>query len=297
MKKYLLIIYTLAISPFCFAQNCIEITAAAFTGSGNTWALNVTYVATGHKALGVVIKCGPDTILNTCYTTNGSGSTSFSGLNCASEPLLSATLSPHTGSCNTPTEACGPDVLVPLPTPGGQLPVNLGAFYAKRKNTSVGLSWKTETEINAKEFILQRKVGGEFLDVATIAAHNNSTGSFYTFSDINSFKGVSQYRLKIVDLDGSFSYSEIRAVKGTGAVSDFTIFPNPSSGNAKVTITDISEATDVQLIDNSGRVMKTVSMNNSNTIDFSNLQKGMYMIRILNKISGESLTKKLNVIQ
>jgi hypothetical protein len=294
MKKYLLIIYALVFSPFCFAQNCIEVTAAAFTGSGSSWNLNVNYAANGKKALQVIVKCGGTEILNTCFETNGSGSTSFTGLNCAGGiDALTATLTPHTGNCTS--ASCGPDFTIP--PSGGPLPVNMGAFYAKRKNNSVSLSWKTETEINTKEFILQRKVGNGFLDVATIAAQNSPTGSFYSFLDVNSFKGVSQYRLKIIDMDGTFSYSEIRAVKGTAATSDFTVFPNPSRGNAKVTITDISEPTDVQLIDNSGRMLKTVSMNNSNTADFSNLQRGMYMIRIINKNSGETLTKKLNVIE
>jgi hypothetical protein len=179
---------------------------------------------------------------------------------------------------------------------GGPLPIRMSAFYAKRKSASVGLSWTTESELNAKEFVVQRKTGNDFTDLATIAATNRVTGSSYAYTDVNSFKGVSQYRLKLVDENGSAKYSEIRTVKGTSAANDFTVFPNPSTGNAKVTITDISEPTDVQLIDNSGRILKVVSMNNSSTADFNNIQKGMYMIRIINKNSGESLTKKLNVV-
>ncbi len=194
------------------------------------------------------------------------------------------------GTCQGGT--CG----IAITVDGGPLPIKMSAFFAKRNNASVGLSWQTESEVNAKEFVIQRKIGNDFIDVATIAASNNSNGSKYVYSDINNLKGISQYRLKMIDINGSFKYSEIRAVKGTAAASDFTVFPNPSTGNAKVTITDISESTDVQLVDNSGRVLKNVSMNNSNTVDFNNLQKGMYMIRIINKNSGETLTKKLSVV-
>ena len=194
------------------------------------------------------------------------------------------------GTCNGGT--CG----IVITVEGGALPIKMSSFFAKRKNTSISLSWQTESEANAKEFVIQRKSGNDFIDVATIAASNNSTGSNYVYSDINSLKGISQYRLKMIDLNGAFKYSEIRTVKGTSMSSDFTVFPNPSTGNAKVTITDISESTDVQLVDNSGRILKNVSMNNSNTVDFNNLQKGMYMIRIINKNSGETLTKKLNVV-
>ncbi len=195
------------------------------------------------------------------------------------------------GTCNG--GICGKDT---VDASGGALPIKMSAFFAKRNNTSVGLSWQTESEVNAKEFVIQRKSGNDFIDVATIAASNNSNGSKYVYTDINSLKGISQYRLKMIDINGSFKYSEIRAVKGTSMMIDFTVFPNPSTGNAKVTITDISESTDVQLVDNSGRILKNISMNNSNTVDFSNLQKGMYMIRIINKNSGETLTKKLSVV-
>ena len=86
------------------------------------------------------------------------------------------------------------------------------------------------------------------------------------------------------------------AVKGISTASDFTVFPNPSNGSAKITISDISEPTDVQLLDISGRIIKNISVNSSNTVELNNLQKGMYMIRIVNKSSEESVTQKLTVI-
>ena len=74
------------------------------------------------------------------------------------------------------------------------------------------------------------------------------------------------------------------------------MFPNPSNGNAKVTISDISESTEIQLVDLSGRVLKNVIISNSNTVELNSLKKGMYMIRIVNKNSGESTTQKLSVV-
>jgi hypothetical protein len=183
-----------------------------------------------------------------------------------------------------------------VPTTGGPLPVKLTDFYAKRNSSVVALSWKTETEVNAASFILQRKTGTDFVDVATIKATNDVSGSQYTYTDVNASKTVSQYRLKFIDKDGSYSLSEIRTVKGTLSVSDFTVYPNPSTGNAKVTVADISEPTDIQLIDNSGRVLKNIPMNNSNSVNIDNLKNGIYMIRITNKNSGENLTKKITVV-
>lgn len=179
---------------------------------------------------------------------------------------------------------------------GGPTPITLSAFNAKRSGNNVIINWNTEVEINAKEFVLQLNIGGEFMDIAFIPALNSANGSKYAYTDMNNAKGVSQYRLKMIDQDGSYKNSDIRPVKGTSAASDFIVFPNPSTGNAKVTITDISEPTDIQVIDNSGRVVKVYSTISGNTVDLMGLQKGMYMIRIVNKQSGESSTKKLTVV-
>ena len=100
----------------------------------------------------------------------------------------------------------------------------------------------------------------------------------------------------MVDVDGTFKNSDIKVVKGSGVAADFSIYPNPSNGNARVNISDISGPTDVQLIDNTGRILKTVLLTNTNTVDYNSLQKGMYMIRITNRTNGETLTKKLSVV-
>ena len=84
--------------------------------------------------------------------------------------------------------------------------------------------------------------------------------------------------------------------RGQGSITDFQVFPNPSNGAAKITLPEASEETDVQILDNSGRILKTIRLNNSNTAQFTDLQKGMYMIRVTDKQSGEKMTKKLTVI-
>ena len=99
----------------------------------------------------------------------------------------------------------------------------------------------------------------------------------------------------MVDLDATFKLSETRAVKGTAAVSDFTVFPNPSNGYAKISIADVTEATTVEVIDNAGRVIKTIALKNSNTVEVNGLQNGIYLVRITNKNTGDAVTKKLSV--
>lgn len=114
----------------------------------------------------------------------------------------------------------------------------------------VSLSWKTESEINAKEFVIERKTDKGFEAVATVTAANRETGAAYSYTDKNYFKGISQYRLKMVDIDGKSAYSIVKSVKAASTVIDFTVFSNPSFGYTKITVTDVSENNDVQLIDN-----------------------------------------------
>ncbi|MEO7445825.1 MAG: hypothetical protein ABIT96_00685, partial [Ferruginibacter sp.] len=105
----------------------------------------------------------------------------------------------------------------------GPAPVMLTSFYAGRTNDLVALNWKTSLEVNAKEFILERSTGKDFEFVATIAAKNAANGASYSYTDRNNYKGIAQYRLKVIDNDGTYSYSDVRTVKGLSSVSDFTV--------------------------------------------------------------------------
>jgi hypothetical protein len=293
MKQGLLLCALVLSSFISFSQGCpIDFKRNNGNGGGcpggkitMTWPTCPAIIPTidSLKADGVLIPV----VIGAGVCVNGAVEYCVLGGNIPATGMITAYFSingdPNTAySCNAPE--------------GGPLPIELGAFFAKRDKATVGLTWKTESEINASTFSIERKTSVGFETVGTVTALNSATGSTYSFTDPNNSKTVSEYRLKMIDKDGSYKYSEIRSVKGMGAVSDFTVFPNPSTGNAKVSITDITEATDVQVVDNSGRIVKTVSMNNQQSIQLNNLQKGMYMIRIVNKTSGESLTKKLTVL-
>jgi len=179
---------------------------------------------------------------------------------------------------------------------GGVLPVQLNSFVAARKGNSVNLKWSTSSEINAKEFVIQKKTSTGFIDVATIPASNLSNGSSYTFTDNNSAKGITEYRIKMVDLNGSYKASDIRAIKGLSGTSDFTVYPNPSTGNTTVALSESFDKAVVQLMDHAGRVIKTEKMENNGSTSFRNLIPGMYLIKVTNTVTGEAVSKKLTVV-
>ena len=114
----------------------------------------------------------------------------------------------------------------------GALPVELIAFYGEPNNTDIFLHWKTATEINSNRFEIERKelAGTMWLKIGSVYANflSNSPRS-YSFTDRNLHPGGYQYRLKMIDNDGSFQYSKTVEVKAkiTMGLELSQNYPNP----------------------------------------------------------------------
>jgi len=182
----------------------------------------------------------------------------------------------------------------------GPMPVILSGFGIQRNNdNNVSATWQTEQEMGSSRFEIERAYdNASFQKIGSVLAAGSSNSlKTYTFSDnSNTSKNVSFYRIKMIDKDGLFVYTETKTVKGSSAKSDFIIFPNPSYGNAKITISDLSEPTEVQLLDVTGRLVKSVILYNTSTTEINNLKAGSYFVRITGKVTGETNVKKLSVI-
>ena len=97
------------------------------------------------------------------------------------------------------------------------VPVELVSFTAYVKNNTVQLNWRTATEVNNYGFKMERRINeGEWNSITFIEGHGNSTSpKEYSYSDKDLFVAGSrfQYRLKQIDSDGSFEYSDIVEVE------------------------------------------------------------------------------------
>ncbi len=89
------------------------------------------------------------------------------------------------------------------------LPVELSSFTSSIKGRDVNLKWRTETEINSYNFEVERKsYGAEWKKIGSVEASGNSNSSIdYSFVDRGLESGTFSYRLKLVDADGQFEYS------------------------------------------------------------------------------------------
>ena len=168
---------------------------------------------------------------------------------------------------------------------------------ATRSNSIITLNWQTSYEQNAQWFEIERKTNNGFVTVAKVTATNHLMGSTYSFTEENNYKGSSEYRLKLVCGDADAKYSDTKSVKGMGATIDFTIFPNPARSNTKIAVMDIHDQTIAQVIDNTGKVIRTLTFKANNTLEINDLQTGIYRIQLKNTRTGETVTKTLTIIQ
>lgn len=193
-------------------------------------------------------------------------------------------------------------VIKHFPHPQGciPLPVSFKSFTATRNRSNVLLRWETASEQNNSGFAVERNTGGNWEQIGwvpTQAAGGNSDALLtYTFNDINNIKGITQYRIRQVDIDAKSTYSIIRSVYAEGQLGKTIVYPNPSNdGKVNVVFSDISVTRDISVMDMSGRVVRQIKgiVNNNVTID--NLQPGMYTLRITAIETGEQAVEKVVV--
>lgn len=112
----------------------------------------------------------------------------------------------------------------------GVLPVELSSFNANVNGTSVTLNWSTASELNNNGFEVQRKSGDEFVTIAFIKGAGTTTETQnYSYSDEQLAIGKYSYRLKQVDFNGTFEYSNVINVD-LYSPNEFVLdqnYPNP----------------------------------------------------------------------
>ena len=121
----------------------------------------------------------------------------------------------------------------------GPTPVELVSFIASVKNNSVLLSWKTATEVNNYGFEIERSSNNEtFTRYSFIRGSGNSNSDkHYSFSDNNLQNGTYYYRLKQLDTDGQFSYSDVVKATIDYTPNSFALsqnYPNPFNPSTKI---------------------------------------------------------------
>ncbi|MFM9947686.1 MAG: T9SS type A sorting domain-containing protein [Saprospiraceae bacterium] len=149
------------------------------------------------------------------------------------------------------------------------------------------LTWATASEINHDRFEVERvgmtenRLVGNFEPIGAVPSHGNSLElNQYYFTDHEPAVGTNCYRLRSLDLDGSFEYSNVACVR-FDQPGTMRVFPNPSRGSLKIVIDQPNGPVAVALNDITGRLLmsKNTGLDGRLTLDLSHLQNGVYLLR------------------
>ena len=187
--------------------------------------------------------------------------------------------------------------------PAGTItPVTLKGFNARRNKSTVQLTWETATESMNKGFQVERHTGSKGWETIGFVGSKGEGGNSnavltYSYNDLNTYSGVSQYRLRQVDMNGKATYSDIRTVRGEQQGGRTVIYPNPSADGAVNVVFEEEGTTrrDIFLSDMSGRILKQWKGYANNSLQVDNLRSGMYTIHIVDLEAGTQVNEKLVV--
>lgn len=179
------------------------------------------------------------------------------------------------------------------------LPVVFKDFSAVRVNSTAQLSWTTSSELNNSKFIIEHSTDGvafsaigEVNSTATDASAENQ----YSFIHTTPVTGNNYYRLKQVDNDGKFSYSEVRLVVFNND-NDIRVYPTPVQSDLVVSPGSQGFSSGKLMItDMSGRLVysKIISGNsNSFTISASQWSSGLYQLTIFDASGSRVYSNKI----
>jgi hypothetical protein len=180
------------------------------------------------------------------------------------------------------------------------LPVELLYFRGQPKASDVLLEWATASELNNDYFEVQRSADGRNYEVLgkVQGAGTHSGLLTYDYTDRTARPGINYYRLRQVDYDGAFEYSNIVSVTVSAKENGITLYPNPTSSQVEVGLPAgwPEGNTDILLRDLSGRVVRKLSYANLDAplrISVEGLPAGYYTLQASN--GREVLTERLIV--
>ncbi|TAE89926.1 MAG: T9SS C-terminal target domain-containing protein, partial [Bacteroidetes bacterium] len=215
-------------------------------------------------------------------------------------PILGITTDIDNELRNTIFTYMGADEIVSNP-----LPVKLLSFNAQALSTDAWVTWTTAAEVNNKGFELERSFDGktfEFTQFIEGASNSNKINNYqYIDAGILAKTPIVYYRLKQVDYNGRFEYSEtVMVSKPKTSSNEVVVYPNPTSGIISLLIeTDVEENYEVTITNMNGKVVYNRQLlaqqgNNQITLPGSDeLISGIYFVRV----TGQQQTKVIKLVK
>lgn len=185
------------------------------------------------------------------------------------------------------------------------IPVELTSFTAALKGNAVNLAWSTATETNNMGFYVERSSNrSDWTNLGFVKGNGTSAEMHsYSFTDKTPLNGTSYYRIKQIDLDGKYTFSNIVDVNTTAPVK-FGLqqnFPNPFNPSTVIKYSiPVSGQVNLQVYDVLGRLVKTLidetKQAGEYTLEYkTDLPSGVYYYSL--KTGSFTETRKMTVIK
>ncbi len=175
------------------------------------------------------------------------------------------------------------------------LPVVLRNFNVTKEDRHVVLKWSTTSETNADRFEIERSADGRsWITAGAVQARGEGSGSRYAFTDAHPLPGRSFYRLRMIDYDNTFSFSNIDI-----AIFDqhgYSIYPNPTAERFYIPIQMRKDIRSVCIIDLLGNSVLETSDVSEAGISVGQLRPGLYIVRVL-KTDGSAKIQRIIVTE
>ncbi len=171
------------------------------------------------------------------------------------------------------------------------VPVHLLSFTGQAQGKGVELSWKVTNEINFSHYGVEYSDNSRsFVQIGSVDAKGTVTSvSIYNFFHSSPVPGKNYYRLKMVDKDGKFSYSNTVVIQ-FGADAVVKVYPNPFTSFLNISVSSlVNTKNTVKVLDLQGRVIMQQTFNGGNTtVDVSKLAAGTYMVQVNGSVDLQS---------
>jgi hypothetical protein len=173
------------------------------------------------------------------------------------------------------------------------LPITLTKFQLQRNNNKVLLSWETKSEINFSRFELERGEDvNHFNTIATINGLGSQNENKYYYTDENAAAVTNYYRLKLLDKDGNFKYSNILTDKNSVSIKSLSVYPTVTTGsNIKASFEQVSQKSQLKIFNNIGQLITTYNLQegaHTHTFETAQLAQGTYFIVLQNNNTVQS---------
>lgn len=149
--------------------------------------------------------------------------------------------------------------------PSGPLPVTITSVKAYQQGANIAVEWKVENQVNMAKYEIEKSTDGRNFSKAGAqnAVGANGASVTYNWLDIMPVSGDNFYRIKSIGLAGDVKYSSIVKVKMGKGEPAITVYPNPV-------------------------------VNHTVSVEFANMDKGLYTVRLVNAIGQVLMSKQIN---